>query len=280
MGFLGAHMSISGGVEKSISRGHDLGCEAIQIFSKNQRQWKSPDLSDGAAGRFRRARKESSIKKVAIHDSYLINLAHPDPEQLRKSRDAFIDEMERAEKLGVEFLIFHPGSHLNTDEKSGIRRIADSLNHVIHRFPDSRVQLLLETTSGSGHHLGCRFEQLAAILSRVHKKDRVGVCFDTAHVFAAGYDMREESTYEDTMAQFQRTIGLNRLQAFHLNDSKSDLGSRIDRHENIGMGVLGESPFRCLVNDSRFRNVPMILETPEGEKYYKKNLALLKSFID
>jgi deoxyribonuclease-4 len=280
MGLLGAHISISGGLEKSISRGHDLGCEAIQIFSKNQRQWKSPGLSDDAAERFRQAREESSIKNVAIHDSYLINLAHSDPEQLKKSRDAFFDEMERAEKLDVEFLIFHPGSYLNTSEESGIRRIADSLNHVISRFPESRVQLLLETTSGSGHHLGYRFEQLAAILSRVHKKDHIGVCFDTAHVFAAGYDMREESAYEDTMAQFQRTIGLDRLMAFHLNDSKSDLGSRIDRHENIGMGVLGESPFRCLVNDSRFRSVPMILETPEGEKYYRKNLALLKSFID
>jgi len=279
MGLLGAHMSISGGVEKSISRGHDLGCETIQIFSKNQRQWKSPNLSDGAAERFRQARQKLSIKNVAIHDSYLINLAHPDPEQLQKSRDAFFDEMERAEKLGVEFLIFHPGSHMNTSEENGIRRIAGSLNDVLARFPDSRVQLLLETTSGSGHHLGCRFEQLAAILSRVHKKDRVGVCFDTAHVFAAGYDIRDERAYEDTMDQFQRTIGLGRLQAFHLNDSKNDLGSRVDRHENIGMGFLGELPFRCLVNDSRFRNVPMILETPEGEKYYKKNLTLLKSFM-
>lgn len=280
MGLLGAHVSISGGVENSISRGEELECDTIQIFSKNQRQWKSPPLSDESVKAFREALGNSRIRKITIHDSYLINLASPDSEILEKSRRAFIDEMERADQLGVTYLVFHPGSHMKTSEGEGIRRIAESLNHVLTKLPDKQVQVLLETTAGQGDHLGYTFEQLAEIIFLIKKKERVGICYDTAHSFAAGYDIRTEESYEETLTQFEQIIGLDHLKVFHLNDSKSDLGSRVDRHENIGKGYLGNRPFQLLVNDSRFMDHPMILETPEGDKYYRDNLTLLRSFIE
>ena len=280
MGLLGAHVSIGGGVENSPGRGMELGCDAIQIFSKNQRRWKSDPLSDDAAREFRRAVDKYKIRKVVIHDSYLINLAHPDRNALRKSRDAFSDESRRADSLGVAYLVFHPGSHLKTTEAEGIRRIAESLNAVLRDLQGSHAKLLLETTAGRGDHLGYRFEQLAEIISLTEQKERVGVCYDTAHSFAAGYDLRTKKAYEETFTEFDNTVGLDKLKVFHLNDSKGDLGSRIDRHENIGKGFLGMEPFRFLVNDSRFRQHPMILETPEGDKYYKENLNLLRSLME
>lgn len=280
MGLLGAHVSISGGVENSISRGEELGCDAIQIFSKNQRQWKSSTLSDESVKAFREAFGNSRIKKITIHDSYLINLASPDTEILEKSRRAFLDEMERADRLGVPYLVFHPGSHMKTNEGEGIHRIAESLNYVLTKLPDKRVQLLLETTAGQGDHLGYTFEQLADIIFLIKQKERVGICYDTAHAFAAGYDIRTEKSYEETLTQFEQIVELDHLKVFHLNDSKSDLGSRVDRHENIGKGYLGYRPFQLLVNDSRFKDHAMILETPEGDKYYRDNLTLLRSFIE
>jgi deoxyribonuclease-4 len=277
MGHLGAHVSISGSIEKSIDRGVELGCNAIQIFSKNQRQWKAPPLSDESIQAFQNALQNSQIHQVVIHDSYLINLASPNSEALKKSRDSFLEEMKRADQLGVPYLVFHPGSHMNTDEKSGLKRIAESLNEVLTRQPEGNVQLLLETTAGQGDHLGYRFEQLAEIVSLVEMRDRMSVCYDTAHAFAAGYDTRTESTYEKTFNEFDQTIGLDRLKVFHLNDSKNDLGSRIDRHENIGKGFLGVESFRLLINDDRFNDCPMILETPKGELFYQENLELLRS---
>ncbi|MFH1940481.1 MAG: deoxyribonuclease IV [bacterium] len=279
MGLLGAHVSISGGVENAISRGEALGCRSIQIFSKNQKQWKSPALSDASVDAFRERWNASSIEEVVIHDSYLINLGNPDPRSLKKSRESFLDEMERAERLGVPFLVFHPGSHMKTGETDGIRRIAEGLNIVLDAQPEGGVRLLLETTAGQGDHLGYHFEQLAEIVLLVAQDERVGVCYDMAHAFAAGYDIRTEEAYEKTFDEFNKIVGLNRLNAFHLNDSKSDLGSRIDRHEQIGEGRLGLEPFRFLVNDPRFAHHPMILETPEGEQFYKKNLDLLQSLM-
>ena len=280
MGLLGAHVSIGGGVENAPARGMELGCETIQIFSKNQRRWKSVPLSDEAVREFHRAVDDCEIRKVVVHDSYLINLAHPDPDALKKSLDAFSYEMRRADSLGIPYLVFHPGSHLKTTEAEGIQRIAESLNTVLTNLPENHVMLLLETTAGQGNHLGYRFEQLAEIISLTEQKERVGVCYDTAHSFAAGYDLRTKKTYEQTFKEFDGIVGLNKLKVFHLNDSKGDLGSRIDRHENIGKGFLGMESFRFLVNDSRFREHPMILETPGGDKYYKENLNLLRSLMD
>jgi deoxyribonuclease-4 len=279
MGLLGAHVSISGGVEKSPSRGEELGCESIQIFSKNQRQWKAPLLSDASVEAFQNALKDSQIRQVVIHDSYLINLASPDPEALKKSREAFLDEMERADRLGVPYLVFHPGSHMKSGEEEGLRRIAESLNVLLDEQQEGKVQLLLETTAGQGNHLGYRLEQLAEIISLVERKERMGVCYDTAHGFAAGYDIRTEKAYGETFREFDRVIGLDRLEVFHFNDSKSDLGSRVDRHEHIGKGFLGLEPFRFLVNDPRFQDRPMILETPGGDAHYRENLDVLRSLI-
>ncbi len=279
MGLLGAHVSIGGGVEKSIQRGEELGCESIQIFSKNQRQWKSAPLSDESTALFRKRFQNSDIRSVVIHDSYLINLASPNTDMLTKSREAFLDEMMRADQLKIPFLVFHPGSHMKTGEEAGLQRIAESLETVLLKQPNGHVQLLLETTSGQGDHLGYCFEHLAKIISLVSQKDRLGVCYDTSHTFESGYDIRTESRYKETFTQFNRIIGLDRLKVFHLNDSKTDLGSRVDRHENIGKGFLGLEPFRFLVNDPRFIDHPMILETPGGDAFYQKNLDLLRSLI-
>ncbi len=279
MGLLGAHVSVAGGFDQAVQRGEDLGCQAIQIFSKNQKQWTAPPLSDQVADAFRLAFDTSSIQSVVIHDSYLINLASPDPDRLKKSRQAFLDEMQRADKLGVSNLVFHPGSHMKTSKAAGVKRIIDSLNWALDQQPEGDVTLLIETTAGQGDHLGFSFEQVAEMISQVEDKDRIGVCFDTAHVFAAGYDMRSEKSYTETMTVLHQVIGLDRIKVIHLNDSKSDLGSRVDRHANIGQGLLGETPFRLLVNDSRFQDVPMILETPDDGEGYRKTLTLLQSYI-
>lgn len=279
MGLLGAHVSIGGGLEKSIERGEELGCESIQIFSKNQRQWKSAPLSKESAMKFQKDLQNSDIQSAVIHDSYLINLASPEPDMLTKSREAFLDEMVRADQLDIPFLVFHPGSHMKKGEEAGLQRIAESLEYVLSKQPDGHVQLLLETTSGQGDHLGYCFEHLAKIISLVSRKDRLGVCYDTSHTFESGYDIRTENTYEETFKQFDQIIGIDRLKVFHLNDSKTDLGSRVDRHENIGKGFLGLDPFRFLVNDRQFIDHPMILETPGGDVFYKENLELLRSFM-
>jgi len=279
VGLLGAHVSIAGGIEKAIRRGEALGCDAIQVFSKNQRQWDAPPLKEASAAVFLKMLEGSTIQEVVVHDSYLINLANPAPGALEKSRTAFLDEMKRADGLGARYLVFHPGSHMKTGEEEGLRRVAESLNVVLDRQPEGRVQLLLETTAGQGNHLGCRFEALATIFSLVENKNRVGVCYDTAHVFEAGYVMRTKEAYDETFSVFDRVVGLDRLRVFHLNDSKSERGSRVDRHEQIGEGFIGLEPFRFLVNDTRFRRHPMILETPGGEDHYRKSLDILRSLI-
>ena len=264
MGVLGAHVSIAGGVENAVLHGLELGCDAIQIFSKNQRQWRSAMLTQTSIDAFRERLDASPISQTVVHDSYLINLASPDPDLLKKSREAFTDEVERAARLGIPYLVFHPGSHKGTDEASGISRIAESVNEALAGAVGDGVALLLETTAGMGDSVGCTFEQLRRIIDLIEKKERMGVCYDTAHAFAAGYDIRTEDAYQETFRLFDDIVGLERLRVFHLNDSKADLGSRVDRHENIGEGYLGETPFRLLVNDSRFADCPMILETPGG----------------
>ncbi len=277
---VGAHVSIAGGVYNAIVNGEKIGATAIQMFSKNQTRWISKPLSDEDAAKFRNDWQDSSIQEIIIHDSYLINLGSPDPVLLQKSRDAFLDEVERAEKLGVRYLIFHPGSHLETGEDVGLKTIAESMNSVIDARPGYDVKLLLETTAGQGTNLGYTFEQLAQIMELVEDKRRQGVCLDTAHVFAAGYDIRTKETYEAMFAEFDSIIGLENLLAIHVNDSKKELGSRVDRHENIGEGLLGKEPFRFLMNDSRFTNVPKLLETPGTEEDFRRNLFLLRSLVE
>jgi len=279
MGLLGAHVSVSGGIEKAFERGEAIGCDAVQIFSKNQRQWKAPPLEEQTAEKFKTTRANSSVKEVVIHDSYLINLAHPEKEPLLKSINAMLDEIQRAEMLGVRYLVFHPGSHLGRGLKIGIDTIAGSLNYIFDHTDSENVILLLETTAGQGTNIGFRFEHLSEIMENVKQQNRLGVCFDTAHTFESGYDFRTQEGYTRVFDKFEDVIGLDRLKVFHLNDSKTDLASRVDRHENIGSGFIGLNAFDYLVNDKRFGSVPMILETPGGENKFKENLALLRSLV-
>lgn len=276
---LGAHVSTAGGVDKAPVNGRNLGCEAIQVFTRNQMQWRARVLTRKEVAAFQRERTDCQIKVVVSHDSYLINLGTHDNSTLKKSLVAFADEVERCEQLGIPFLVFHPGSHLGAGETTGIARIAESLNEVLRLKKGYATQLLLETTAGQGSNLGYRFEQLGAILAQVEEQDRVGVCVDTCHVFAAGYEVRTRTDYETTLQQFDEVIGLKKVKVFHLNDSKRELGSRVDRHENIGKGLLGLEPFRLLVNDVRFREIPKLLETPGGSEAYRRDLETLRSLV-
>ncbi len=280
MPLLGAHVSISKGVYNAPKRGRDLGCEAIQIFSKNQMQWQAKPFTEDDINKFRENVEKYEIKDVVIHTSYLINIGSPEEEKLKKSQDALIDEFHRADQLGIPYIVLHPGSHMGKGEELGLGIIAESINYILDVTKDSNVMLLLETTAGQGSNLGYRFEHLAYLIDKTEQKERIGVCFDTCHVFAAGYDIRTKDTYEETMKRFDDTIGISNLKVFHLNDSKNDLGTRKDRHEHIGKGYIGLDGFRFLVNDERFNDRPMILETPGGEKYYKENLEVLRSLIE
>ncbi len=282
MPLFGAHMSIAGGHHNAalIAREHD--CEALQIFTKNSNQWAARELSDDEVRLFRRTLRQTRVRRTIAHDSYLINLASPNEELFRKSVEAFIVEMQRAERLGLSYLVAHPGSHTGTDEETGLQNVTRGLDEVHRRCAGFRVRILLETTAGQGACLGHRFEQLAFILSAVAEPRRLGVCFDTCHVFAAGYPLAPEGDYHATMAEFDRIIGLRRLRVFHVNDSKKPLGSRVDRHAHIGRGCLGLLPFRLLVNDPRFHDRPMILETPkeeDGQDMDPVNLAVLRSLV-
>lgn len=265
MPLFGAHMSIAGGYHKALLAAQDHHCQTVQLFTKNNNQWAAKDLTEDEVTLFRKTLRQSKLKYPTAHDCYLINLASPDKALYRKSIEAFVVEMERAERLGLSFLVTHPGAHKDSGEKRGLRRVARALDEVHQRCPESRVQILLETTAGQGSSLGYRFEHLADIFSTIKHPERVGVCLDTCHVFAAGYPLSPRREYLATIKNFHRTIGLTKLKCFHVNDSKRELGSRVDRHEHIGKGKLGLEPFRFLVNDYRFRGKPMILETPKEE---------------
>jgi deoxyribonuclease-4 len=278
--YLGAHVSTSGGVDKAPGNGRNLGCEAIQVFTRNQLQWRAHSLAKEEVASFRQEMDSRRIKVALAHDSYLINLGSPEAETLRKSLEAFADEMERCELLGIPYLVFHPGSHLGVGEAAGLKRIAESINRVLRQKKGAATQVLLETTAGQGTSLGYRFEQLAAILAEIEVKDRVGVCVDTCHLYAAGYDFRTRAAYDVTFHQLDQMVGLKKVKAFHLNDSKKGLGSRIDRHENIGKGELGLDPFRFLLNDPRFAGLPMLLETPGGDESYRRDLKTLRRLVD
>ncbi len=275
---IGAHVSIAGGVENAPENGRRLRCQAIQIFTRGQRQWTAHPLRDESVRGFRAAMERTGIRGAIAHASYLFNLAG-DGATLRRSREGLRDEWTRAEALGLSGLVLHPGSHLGRGEQDGIGRIIDSLDAVEGRLPGGRARILIETTAGQGSNLGYRFEQIAAMLAGVRHPERFGVCLDTAHVFAAGYDIRTAEGLRSVLEEFDRVVGLDRLGAFHLNDSKAPFGSRVDRHEHIGKGKIGREPFRALVNDPRFRGLPMVLETPGGEEHYGRNLSILRRLM-
>ena len=277
---LGAHQSIAGGVEKSLARGHEMGCDTIQIFVKGPNRWVSKPLAEENVVAFKEAVAETGIWPVFAHALYLINLATPDDALWQKSMDALADDLERCELLGLPGLVLHPGSHMNSGEEMGLARIVAALDEVHARLPGYGVQVWLETTAGQGAHLGYTFDQLEAMISGATAPERLGVCFDTAHAFAAGYELRTREGYEATWAEFDDRLGLDRLKAIHLNDSKKELGSRVDRHEHIGKGLLGLEPFRFLVNDPRFRGIPMTLELDPKEDAIPINLETLRSLVE
>jgi len=275
-------MSIAGGVGRAVDRGVEVGCDTIQIFTKNSNQWRARPISDEEVAGFKEKLEESGIDPVVAHDSYLINLASPDPGLLERSRNAFLEEMNRAEALGIPYLVMHPGSHKGSGVDVGLRTIAESFDRLHEQTVGFRLMVLLETTAGQGTNLGFTFEHLRRIIDMTAEGGRLGVCLDTCHAFTAGYDITSRNGYEKMWEEFDSEIGLDRLKVIHLNDSKKDLGSRVDRHEHIGKGTLGLEPFRMLVNDERLREIPMILETPKGPDYAedKENLATLRNLIE
>jgi deoxyribonuclease-4 len=282
MPLLGAHMSIAGGLHLAFTRIQEVQGEALQIFTRNQRQWRTPPITDEMAEQFLLCWQESGQMPVATHDSYLINLAAPDPEILEKSVASFADELKRAKYLKIPYLITHPGSHLGQGVEAGLEHFVHNLDLAITRSETTTVTVLVETTAGQGTNLGSSFEEIGFILNESQYSDNLGVCFDTSHAFAAGYDIRTAAAYEETFSRFDQIIGLERLKFFHINDSKKPLGSRVDRHEHIGKGEIGLEGFRLLLDDTRFKQHPMVLETPKGEdlKEDKENLKVLRSLIN
>ncbi len=261
---LGAHLSIEGGLHKALQSAGRYGFEAVALFVRNQVQWRAPPLPEEAVRRFRRTRRRLGLGPVVAHGSYLVNLAGAPPVR-RKSIEATLADAERCRRLGIEYLVLHPGA--NADAGTGVRLIAEALEEIIAAAPPRarRPMILLETTAGQGNAIGRRFEQLADVLARAPRTRRLGVCLDTCHVFAAGYDLRSPAAYERTMAAFDGVIGLRRLRVVHLNDSKRPLASGVDRHEHIGRGRIGRRGFANVVRDERLASVPMILETPKGK---------------
>ena len=281
MGLLGAHVSIAGGVKNAPLNGEKIGCNAIQIFTKNQRQWSAKPYEDEEIKEYFKNLKKTEIKKVVAHSSYLINLASPNEDIYKKSTDALIDDLNRCEKLKIPFEVVHPGSHLGEGIEKGIEKIIKGTDIVFKKVSGSGIAL--ETVAGQGTNIGFRFEHLRDIINGVKEKNRVFVCFDTAHTFEAGYDIRTEKGFRKVLDDFNKIIGIEKLVVFHLNDSKTPLSSNVDRHENIGKGLLGLEPFKFLVNSKEFKEHPMILETPGGDDMYiedLKTLNLLKSLID
>ncbi|MBE0648361.1 MAG: deoxyribonuclease IV [Bacteroidales bacterium] len=277
MKYIGAHVSASGGVENAPINAHDIGAKAFALFTKNQRQWVSAPLTTTSISAFKAncERYDFSAKHILPHDSYLINLGNPDPENLAKSRKGFLDEMQRAEQLGLELLNFHPGSTLKQiSDEACMKLIAESINLALDKTKG--VIAVIENTAGQGSNLGFEFEQLAFMIDHVEDKSRVGVCLDTCHSFAAGYDLSTDKGFDETFAHFQEVVGFNYLKGMHLNDAKKPLGSRVDRHESIGKGTLGLLPFKRIMHDPRFDDMPLILETPD-ESLWAEEIRLLYS---
>ena len=280
MKYIGAHVSASGGVENAINNAKAIGATAFALFTKNQRQWLAPALTAPQIERFRSLMSDAgyTAKQVLPHDSYLINLGHPDKEGLDKSRESFFEEMRRCELLGLDRLDFDPGSHLKRiSEEESLRLIAESINMALERTKG--VTAVIENTAGQGSNLGFRFEHLAYIIDRVEDKSRVGVCLDTCHTFAAGYDLRTREALDATFSEFDRVVGFGYLRGMHLNDAMKPLGSRVDRHSPLGDGEIGWECFRYIMGDERFDEIPLILETPD-EARWADEIAALKSFAN
>jgi deoxyribonuclease-4 len=279
---LGAHESISGGLHKAFDRAQSAGCDAVQIFVKSNRSWAVKPLLEEDISQFKAKAEETGIHPVVGHASYLLNLASPKEPLWIKSRDTLITELERCEALDVGWLVLHPGSHVGAGEEAGLARVAQALGEIHAATAGFRAQILLETTAGQGTNLGYCFEHLAWLMEHAPEGERLGVCLDTCHVFAAGYELRTPEGYAETMEAFDQVIGLEQLKAIHLNDSKGDLGSRKDRHDHIGKGCIGLEGFRLLLNDPRLAGLPGLLETPKGDDLQedRENLAVLRSLIE
>jgi deoxyribonuclease IV len=275
---LGAHMSIAGGLHLAIERGHEVGCGAVQIFLKNQRQWAARPLDTEAIRTFGAARRRTGIRRVFAHASYLINLASPDPTAWAQALDAFTDELERGEALGLSCVVIHPGSHMGVGLEPGLRRVVAALDETLARTAGCRIKVALENTAGGGNSLGRTFGELARLIDGAARSERIGVCIDTCHLFVSGYDLRTPAGYGRAIAECEAAVGRRRVLAFHLNDAKAPFGSGLDRHEHIGRGFLGLAPFRLLLNDRRFAAVPKVLETPKEPEPTAdlRNLAALR----
>lgn len=273
---LGAHMSIAGGLDKAFERGEAVGCTAMQVFTANANRWKGKPITAEAAARFRARWQESSIGPVFSHDSYLINLASQKEDLWQKSKAAFLEEMQRCHMLGLKGMVMHPGAHLGAGEEAGLKRVRDAFDAILREAPDD-VMVLIENTAAQGTCLGGPFQHIATLLAG-YPQNRFGVCFDTCHACAAGYDLATEDGYQTTMDEFDHLIGLERIQLFHVNDSKKECGARVDRHAHIGAGAIGRSGFANLMQDSRLAHIPKILETPKGEddQMDRTNLSLLR----
>ena len=277
MKFIGAHVSAAGGVENAPVNAHSIGATAFALFTKNQRQWEAPPLTQKSIDAFKANCEKYGYtpSQILPHDSYLINLGNPDRDALEKSRNAFLDEMVRCQQLGLDRLNFHPGSHLNKiSEEESLLLIADSINMALERTQG--VTAVIENTSGQGSNLGYTFDQIRYIIDHVNDQSRVGVCIDTCHAFTAGYDISTPEAFAKTFSHFDRVIGFKFLKGIHLNDTKKGLGSRVDRHENVGDGLLGIEPFRLIMTDPRFNGIPIILETPDESRWAEEIKMLMK----
>ncbi len=273
---LGAHMQTTGGIHRALLDGAAIGCGAVQLFTTSPQQWKARPLTEEAVQLFDAARRETKLFPLVVHDSYLINLASGDEEMRGKSQKAFMDELERCERLGIQYLVTHCGAHQKDTEAEGLERLADSLSLIHRALLGYRVQITLEVTAGQGTCLGHQFEHLARVLDRCAEGDRLRICLDTCHAFAAGYDIRTAESYEAVMESFDRTIGLHRLAVIHANDSKRELGSRVDRHDHIGRGAIGLEAFRLILRDPRLKAIPKIVETPDFA-LHAENIRVLRA---
>ena len=275
---LGAHMPTGKGLPSAVRAGAAIGCTAIQVFTNNPRQWKGRDIDDVEPGLLAEALAETGMTgQIISHDTYLINLCAPDEKIRAKSQSSLTAELLRCSKLGIPFVVSHMGAHMKQGEDVGIAMIAESTNEILKETPEN-VTLLMETTAGQGSSMNYRFDQIAAIIDACHGNPRLCVCLDTCHIFAAGYDIRTEETYNNTFDEFHRLVGIERIKTIHCNDSKKELGSRVDRHDHVGEGLIGPDAFKLLVNDPRFERVPIVIETPDADTMHAENLKRLLSF--
>ncbi|MBS0604970.1 MAG: deoxyribonuclease IV [Verrucomicrobia bacterium] len=275
---IGAHTSAQGGAHNAIIEGHEIGATTVQLFTSNQKRWEGKPISDEDASQFKDAVLSTGLTKIMSHDSYLINLGSPNPESLAKSRKAFKEELLRCQKLDLAFLNFHPGAALESTEEECLEKIAESLEHLEDLADKGNTRLLIESTAGQGSSVGWKFEHLGFLIDRLHKKIPIGVCIDTCHIFAAGYDIRTKKAWDETLAEFDRIVGLKHLCAFHVNDSMKPFASRKDRHAPLGEGEIGIECFKVMMTHPQLREIPKYLETPDGPPLWKKEIALLREF--